>query len=54
MEGGIFSKNIKDLDICTISPNVYDIHTIQERISITSINRVYDWLLKTLKNLNKE
>ena len=53
MEGGIFSKNIKDLDICTISPNVYDIHTTQERISISSINRVYEWLLKTLVELNE-
>ena len=49
MEGGIFSNNIKNLDICTISPNVYDIHTVKERVSISSINRVYEWLLFALK-----
>lgn len=53
MEMGMFAKNIKDLDICTIAPNVYDIHTTSEKVSISSINRVYDWIVETLNDFNK-
>ena len=52
MEGGILSNNIKNLDMCTISPNVFNIHTTKERISISSTNRVYEWLIETLKVFN--
>ncbi len=49
LEGGIFKQNLKDLDICVIAPNLYDIHTIKERVQIESINRVYNWLIRVLE-----
>jgi dipeptidase D len=51
LEGGIFAQNIKDLEICVIAPNLYDIHSINERVEIESVNRVYEWLVKTLEEL---
>lgn len=55
MEGGIISNNIEDLDICTIAPTIDNCHSINERVSISSTKRVYDWLKETLirYNLNK-
>lgn len=52
MEGGILSNNIDDLDICTIAPTIDNCHSINERVSISSTNRVYDWLKETLIRYN--
>lgn len=54
MEGGILSNNIKDLDICTIAPTIENCHSINEKVSISSIKRVYEWLKKTLIKYNQE
>lgn len=53
MECGILSKNIKDLDICTIAPTIENCHSINEKVSISSTNRVYEWLKRTLTEYNK-
>ena len=52
MEGGILKENIKDVDICTIAPTMEDIHSVNERVSISSTKRVYEWLKETLKKYN--
>lgn len=52
MEGGILSNNIDDLDICTIAPTIDNCHSINERVSISSTNRVYDWVKETLIRYN--
>ena len=54
MEGGILSNNIKDLDICTIAPTIENCHSINEKVSISSIKRVYEWLKETLIKYNQE
>lgn len=51
LEGGVFKQHIKDIDICVIAPNLYDIHTVNERVQIDSVNRVYNWLIEVLKEL---
>ncbi len=35
-----------------MGPNVKDIHSPQERVSISSMTRVYEYLLELLKALN--
>ena len=52
MEGGILSKNIPDLDICTIAPTMENIHSVNECVSISSTKRVYEWLKETLIKYN--
>lgn len=53
MEGGILSNNIPNLDICTIAPTIDNCHSVNERVSISSTNRVYEWLKDTLTEFNK-
>ena len=53
MEGGILSNNINDLDICTIAPTIDNCHSVNERVSISSTERVYDWLKETLIEYNR-
>lgn len=53
MEGGILSNNIDDLDICTIAPTIDNCHSVNERVSISSTERVYDWLKETLIEYNR-
>jgi len=49
LEGGVFSQKKPTIDICVIAPNIFDPHSPQERVSISSINRVYLWLQKILE-----
>ena len=49
LEGGVFASKKKGLDICVIAPNIYDAHSPKERVSLSSIFRVYKWLEKILK-----
>lgn len=52
LECGIFSGKMKGLDCVSIGPNMYDIHTPKERLSISSVKRVYEFLLEVLKELS--
>ena len=51
LECGLFSDKIKGLDAISIGPDMYDIHTPRERISISSVQRVYEFLCAALKEL---
>ena len=48
-----YQNNIDNLDICTIAPSIDNCHSINERVSISSTKRVYDWLKETLIEYNK-
>ena len=50
LECGILAEKIGDLDIISVGPNMKDIHTSEERLSISSTKRVYDLLCKVLKD----
>ncbi|MEH2957479.1 aminoacyl-histidine dipeptidase [Candidatus Merdisoma sp. JLR.KK006] len=52
LECGIFSGKLKGLDCVSIGPNMYDIHTPKERLSISSVKRVYEFVLEVLKELH--
>ena len=51
LECGIFSDKIAGLDCVSFGPDMYDIHTTEERLSISSTARVWSYLLKVLKNI---
>ncbi len=51
LECGIFSEKIEGLDCVSIGPNNYDIHTTEERLSLTSLERVWEFLLNVLKEI---
>lgn len=51
LECGIFSEKLEGVDCVSIGPDNYDIHTTEERLSLSSLSRVWDFLLEVLKNI---
>ena len=50
LECGVFASKIKDFDCISIGPNMFDVHTVKERLSIKSTERTFKILLKVLEN----
>lgn len=51
LECGIFTSGIPDLECIAIGPWMYDVHTVNERLSISSTQKMYALLLKLLEKL---
>lgn len=51
LECGLFSEKIPGLDCISIGPQMHDVHTSRERLSIASTERTWSFLLEVLKNL---
>lgn len=50
LECGLFSDKIPNLDAVSIGPDMLGVHTSNEKLSISSTKRVWEYLLKTLAN----
>lgn len=50
LECGIIVEKLGDIDIIAVGPNMQNIHTTEECLSISSAKRVYEILLKVLKD----
>ena len=51
LECGLLSEKIPEMDMLSIGPNMYDIHTPKERLSLSSAARVCDLVLDMLKRI---
>lgn len=51
VECGLFAGKMPGLDCIAYGPDVYDIHTTKERLSIASTKRVYEYTLEVLSRL---
>lgn len=51
LECGLFYQRIADLDAVSIGPDMNDIHTYNESLSISSVERVWNYLLNVLSRL---
>ena len=49
LECGLFSEKLPGLDCVSIGPDLMEIHTPRERMSISSVQRVWAFLLEVLK-----
>ena len=49
LECGILSTKIPNLDCVSIGPNIYEIHTTEEHISISSVQRMWNYLVEIVK-----
>jgi len=49
LECGIFSGKMPELDCVSIGPDMSEIHSPQERLSISSTKRTYEFVLEVLK-----
>ncbi|MBR6160207.1 MAG: aminoacyl-histidine dipeptidase [Lachnospiraceae bacterium] len=51
LECGIFFQKMEDVDIISFGPDIANIHTPKERLSVSSAAKVYEYLLEILKCL---
>lgn len=51
LECGLFYKKMEGLDCVSLGPDMKDIHTSEEVLSIASTERVWNYLVKVLENL---
>jgi len=52
LECGLFSEKFKEnIDQISFGPNVYDVHTPNEHLSISSTDRMWDYLIAILKEI---
>lgn len=49
LEGGMFSEKNPDLDIVCFGCNLFDVHSVKERLEIESFRRTYEFILEVLK-----
>ena len=51
VECGLFNEKLGKLDMISFGPNLYDVHTPEEHMSISSVKNTYEYLLEILKEL---
>ena len=49
LECGVLADKIKDLDSVSFGPNIYDIHTTKERLSISSTQQMWEYLVELIQ-----
>jgi len=53
LECGLFKEKLGDLDMISFGPDIFDIHTPNEHLSISSTRRCYEYLLEVLKEIRE-
>lgn len=53
LECGVLADKIEDLDSVSFGPNLYDIHTTKERLSISSTKQMWDYLVALVQMKEK-
>ncbi|EOD01588.1 Aminoacyl-histidine dipeptidase (Peptidase D) [Caldisalinibacter kiritimatiensis] len=51
LECGLFKEKLGDIDMIALGPNMYDVHTPNEHLSISSTARTWELLLDVLKEI---
>ena len=51
LECGLFCGKISGLDCVSLGPDLFDIHTPSEKMSVSSVKRVWEYLLAVLEKL---
>lgn len=52
LECAVFSSAIKNADCIAIGPNIFDAHTVNERLEVSSVEKVYQLLITLLDRLS--
>ena len=53
LECGLFADKLPGLDAVSFGPDLLEIHTVRERMSIASVQRTWNYLCEILKRLQK-
>ena len=51
LECAVFADKIKGLDCIAIGPTLFDVHTVNERMQISSVEKIYNTVIKLLSEL---
>ncbi|MDD5803313.1 MAG: beta-Ala-His dipeptidase, partial [Clostridia bacterium] len=51
LECGLFYERMEGLDCTSLGPDILDIHTYEERLDMSSVKRIWEYLVEVLKNL---
>jgi dipeptidase D len=51
VECGLFAKKLPGVDMISLGPNIHDVHSPDERVSISSVERVWSFLLRALEGI---
>ena len=51
LECGLFLTKYPDMDMVSIGPQMYDVHSPKERLSISSTAKTWQWIKSTLESL---
>lgn len=51
LECGVFASAIPELDCISVGPDMYGIHTVEEKLSISAVTELYEIICRMLKNL---
>lgn len=54
LECGLISEKMPDLDIVALGPDIFDIHTPDEHLSISSVQRTYRLIRTVLSRMKAE
>ena len=49
LECGYLLQKKPELDIISFGPQMYDIHTTEERLSISSVNKIYAFVKRLIE-----
>lgn len=50
LECGLLSGQLPELDCVSFGPNMFDVHSVNEKLEVASVQRMWDYLLAVLKN----
>jgi dipeptidase D len=53
LECGLFKNKISDLDVISFGPDMFDVHTPDERLSISSTRRMWEFLKEVLRGMKE-
>ncbi len=51
LECGYFMAAMPQLDVVSFGPDIFDIHTTEEKMSISSVKRIYEYIIEILKEI---
>lgn len=52
LECGFLKEKVGDIDMISLGPNMYDVHTPNEHLSISSTKRVFEFLCEVLRRIH--
>jgi di/tripeptidase len=52
LEGGMLIGKIPDMDVISIGPDIFEAHSPDERVSISSVARTWEFLNAILRNIH--